>query len=544
MNLEKEVKLVLKKVFKQDIQLSVPPDPKMGDLALACFQFSKKLKKSPHQIALDLEKKLKKDFNVKVIGSYLNFFYDHTKLAKKVVNNIIKQKEKYGKASKKGKTIVLDYSSPNIAKPFGIGHLRSTIIGNSLYNILTFQGYKCIRVNHLGDWGTQFGKQILAYKKWGDKKKLNKDPIGYLYSLYTKINNLQDEKIQEQGKEWFRKLEQGDKEAVKYWKLFRELSLKEFKKYYKELNIEFDSYAGESFYRSMIKSTEKKFDKFLEIDQKALVIKLKDTVPILVRKSDGASTYAARDLAAVLYRLKKYKPYKILYVVGNPQSLHFQQLAEALEKINIKDKLKHIGFGHIRLKEGKMSTRRGNLIFLQDVLDNSIKLAKKTIIKKNPKLKNKDKVAKKVGLGAVIFADLSVDRNRDVIFDWDKILSFEGETGPYLQYTYARCNTLLKKAKGLKPIKDISLTEIEKELIKSLSNFQQTIEKSGQDYKPSIIARYLLDLARLFNEFYQTTPIINGEKSLKNFRLGLTYSVKQVLENGLNLLGIEVLKEM
>ena len=427
MNFEKEVRSTLKRILKQEVFLETPPDPKMGDLALPCFQFSKKLKKSPHQIARDLERKLKQKLNIKVIGPYINFFYDHTKLAKKVISNIKKQKSNYGKAKKKNKKIIIDYSSPNIAKPFGIGHLRSTIIGNSLYKILTFSGYKCIRVNHLGDWGTQFGKQILAYKKWGDNKKLKKDPIGYLYSLYTKINNIADDRIQEQGKDWFKKLEKGDREANKYWKLFRELSLKEFKKYYKELNVDFDSYAGESFYRNMIKSTEKKFNKYLTIDQEALVIPLKNMIPILVRKSDGASTYAARDLAAVLYRLKKYKPEKILYVVGNPQSLHFKQLKQALELIKIKDKIEHVGFGHIRLKEGKMSTRRGNLIFLQDVLDNSIKIAKQTIKKKNPKLKNKDKVAKQVGIGAVVFADLSVDRNREVIFDWNKILSYEDD---------------------------------------------------------------------------------------------------------------------
>ena len=544
MNFEKEVRSTLKRILKQEVFLETPPDPKMGDLALPCFQFAKKLKKAPHQIARDLEKKLKKKFNIKVIGPYINFFYDHTKLAKKVINNIKKQKNNYGKAKKKNKKIIIDYSSPNIAKPFGIGHLRSTIIGNSLYKILTFSGYKCIRVNHLGDWGTQFGKQILAYKKWGDNKQLKKDPIGYLYSLYTRINSIADDKIQEQGRDWFKKLEKGDREANKYWKLFRELSLKEFKKYYKELNVDFDSYVGESFYRNMVKSVEKKFNKYLTIDQEALVIPLKDMIPILVKKSDGASTYAARDLAAVLYRLKKYKPEKILYVVGNPQALHFKQLSQALELVKIKNKIEHVGFGHIRLKEGKMSTRRGNLIFLQDVLDNSIKIAKQTITKKNPKLKNKDKVAKQVGIGAVVFADLSVDRNREVIFDWNKILSYEGETGPYLQYTYARANTLLKKAKGVKPFKDISLTKKEIEIIKALNLFPQIVEKAGIEYKPSIVSRYLLDLSAKFNEFYQTTKIINGEKSLKNFRLNLVYSIKQVLENGLNLLGIEPLKEM
>ncbi len=544
MNFEKEVKASLKKILKTDVLLETPPDTKMGDLALPCYQFSKKLKKSPHQIARDLEKKLKSKFNIKVIGPYINFFIDHIKLAKDTINKIKKQKSNYGKSSKKNKTIVLDYSSPNIAKPFGIGHLRSTIIGNSLYKILTFQGYKCIRVNHLGDWGTQFGKQILAYKKWGNKAKLKKDPIGHLYSLYTKINSIPDEKLHNEGKAWFKKLEQGNREAYKYWKLFRDLSLKEFKKYYKELNIEFDSYTGESFYRNMISSTEKKFNKFLTLDKGALIIPLKNTIPILIRKSDKASTYAARDLAAALYSLKKYKPEKILYITGNPQSLHFKQIEKALNLIKIKDKVIHIGFGHIRLKQGKMSTRRGNLIFLQDVLDNSIKLAKEIIKKKNPKLKNKDKVAKRVAIGAVIFADLSVDRNRDVIFDWNKILSFEGETGPYLQYTYARCNSLLKKAKASKQITNIALTEIEKELIKTLNNFPKIIEKASTEYKPSIIARYLLDLTAQFNEFYQTTRIIDGEKSLKNFRLSLVSSVKQVIENGLNLLGIEVLKEM
>lgn len=545
MDFEKEVRKVLEKELKTTIQLETPPSPELGDLALPCFQFSEKFKKNPNQIAKDLEKKLKKKFIVKVIGGYLNFFIDHTKLAKDTIQQVMSKKKSFGKSSiGKGKKIVIDYSGPNIAKPFGIGHLRSTIIGKSLYNILSFLGYKCIRVNHLGDWGTQFGMLILAWKKWGNDKELKKDPIKYLYSLYSRINNEADDTVKEEAKNWFKKLEEGDKEAYKYWNNFKNISLKEFKKYYKQLDVDFDSYAGESFYKDMVKDVEKKFDKYLVDDQGALIIKLNDLPPVLVRKNDGASTYAARDLAAALYRLKKYNPEKILYVVGNPQNLHFKQISEALKLVNIKDKIVHIGFGHIRLKEGKMSTREGNLIFLEDVLDNAIQSAKEVIKEKNPDLKNRDKIAEKVGIGAVVFADLSVDRNREVVFDWKKILSFEGETGPYLQYTYSRCNALLKKAKGVKKITNLALTKNETELVKMISLFPKIVEKAGFEYKPSIIARYLLDLARMFNEFYQTTRIIDGEKSLKNFRLGLVYCVKQIIENGLDLLGIEIMEKM
>ena len=546
--MEDQILKELQKFVKSDLKLEIPPDPKFGDYSLPCFTLAKEFKKNPNQIAQELKSKLKLKMKMEVVGGYLNFFVDNTQVVKNILTKILKEKNKHGSVNigKKSK-IVIDYSSPNIAKPFGIGHLRSTIIGNSLNKIFSCLGYKCIGVNHLGDWGTQFGKLIVAYKLWGDPKKVKEQSISHLFSLYVKFHQEAEvsPELEDQAREWFNKLEKGNKEALKLWKWFKDLSLAEFKKYYKELEIKFDSYQGEAFYNDKLESTVKMFKKYSEVSDGALVIPFDNMPPVILKKSDGASTYHTRDLAALLYRVKKYKPNKIMYVVGTPQNLHFEQLFRAYNLISKEPELVHINFGHINFKEGKMSTRKGNIIFLEEVLDNAIELALKTIDQKNPKLKNKKVVAKDVGIGAIVFGDLINDRIKDVIFDWDRILDFEGDTGPYVQYGYVRTCSILKKAKSTKKAKYELLSEKEEiELIKHLGRFNEIISKSAQEYRPSHLARYLIETVHYFNNFYEKHRVISDDKSLMSARLSLVKSVNIVLENGLKLLGMKTPTEM
>jgi len=538
----------LKKLIKGDFKLETPQDRKFGDYSLPCFNLAKQFKKNPNETAKDIRSKLKLDMKIEVVGGYLNFFLDDKKVIKDVLSKILKEGSKYGSTNiGKRKKVVIDFSSPNIAKPFGIGHLRSTVIGNSLYNILTFLGYKCIGVNHLGDWGTQFGKLIVAYNKWGDPKKIKKQSIVHLFSIYVKFHQQAkiNPELDDEAREWFKKLEQGDKKATKLWKWFKDLSLKEFQKYYKELNIKFDSYHGEAFYNKKLNDTIKKFKKHSVIDDGALVIPFKDMPPIILKKRDGASTYHTRDLATLFYRIKTYDPIKILYVVGSPQNLHFKQLFKGFHLVNKKSELVHVNFGLMKFKDGNMSTRKGNIIFLEDVLDKSTQYALKLIKEKSPRLKNKEKVAKQIGIGSIVFGDLINDRLRDLVFDWNKILDFNGETGPYVQYGYVRTNSLLKKGRFSTKIKFDLLNEKEEiELIKLLNEFPDLVLDSGKQYKPSIVAKYLIDVVRSFNHFYEKHQVLVDDKYLKNARLGLIKAVNIVLENGMRLLGLKVVKEM
>ena len=559
MNFEEQIKQLLKQYTGlKKIILEQPPKKEMGDYAFPCFQLTKKHNQNPNKIAIELSKKIKKPKFINSIqtnGPYLNFFVNHQMLAKDVLTKIYKEKNDYGKQNiGKGKTIVIDFSSPNIAKPFSIGHLRSTVIGNALYKIHKSLGYKVIGINHFGDWGAQFGKLIYAYKKWGNEKELNKEPIKYLLKLYIKFHkeSEKDELINEEAKNEFQKLETNNKENLKLWKKFKELSLKEFEKIYSLLNIEFDSYCGESFYNSQLKDIIKAIEnKKLAIkSQGALIIDLNkyNMPPLILVKSNGTSGYQIRDLAAVFYRIKKYNPEKILYVTGIEQKLHFKQLFQTLELLKFnKDKFAHIDFGLFRFPEGKMSTRKGNVIFLEDVLNQAIKKAEKIINEKNPKLKNKKETAKQIGLGAIIFGDLVNDRIKNIEFNWDRILSFEGETAPYIQYTHARTCSVLKKAK-IKPLIKIDLNKIDKEeeinLIKKLNEFLPAIIKSAKVYKPSHLANYLIDISKTFNEFYNNCKIISDNKKEMKLRLLLVDCTRQVLENGLNLLGIKAPKQM
>ena len=557
---EQKLKDHLKKELGEDVVLEIPPDFSMGDYALTCFTFAKKLKKNPNQIAQDFVKQIKKpDFveKLETKGAYVNFFLKKSKLAERLLSNIFKEKDDYGSAKLgKGKTIVIDFSSPNIAKPFSIGHLRSTMIGNSLYKIHTKLGYKVVRVNHLGDWGTQFGKLIVAHLKWGDKNRLKKEPIQYLLDIYVRFHEEaeKNKELEDQAREWFKKLEDGDAQAQKLWAEFKHLSLDEFRKLYDILGVDFDSYNGESFYNDKIEDAIKTVEKkdICELNEGALIVPLKTMTPLMLRKSDEASTYAARDLAAIFYRIKTYKPEKIIYVVGAEQTLHFQQLFSVAELCGIsKEKLTHVAFGLYRFPEGKMSTRKGKVIFMEDVLNKSIELARKVIDEKNPKLNDKENVAQVVGVGAIIFGDLVNDRVKDVLFDWNKILDFEGDTAPYLQYTYARASSIIRKAKEEKLIVsekvdfEMIKEEVEQRLVSKLSRFQNSIFDALNNYKPHIIAQYLLELARTFNEFYHKCPCIQEkDKDVKTARLLLIDCSRQVIRNGLDLLSIRLVEEM
>jgi arginyl-tRNA synthetase len=562
MNFEKNIQTVLKKQLKlKKVDLEVPLNSEMGDYAFPCFILSKSLKKAPKQIAKELEQKIKiPNGIIKVIsvGPYLNFFIDKTIFSKKIINLVLKEKEKYGSSNfGKKEKVVIEFSSPNIAKPFGIGHLRSTVIGNSLAKIHSFLGYNVVKINHIGDWGTQFGKLLYSFEKWGNKKDLKKDPINYLFKLYVKFHHemKKDDSLINEARIYFRKLEEGNIKLIKLWELFSSLSLSDFQRIYNLLNINFDYIQGESFYQSKLNSALDIIKKKTptEISEGALIVNLEkeNMPPMLLRKTNGSTTYHTRDMAAALYRLNKFKPKKLLYVVGSEQKLHFNQLFTVLDKMKLSSNIfHHVDFGMISFPGGKMSTREGSIVLLEEVLDKSIGLALKTINKKNPLLKNKEMVAKNVGIGSVIFADLFNDRVRNISFNWDKVLDFEGETAPYVQYTYSRAKSILKKygldIQNEKKI-DFSLinTKEEFDLIKQISTFDNVLIKIAGDFKPHHLAKYLLRLSQSFNEFYHKHKVVDKDnEELMIARIAIVFSVAQVIKNGLNLLGINVSEEM
>jgi arginyl-tRNA synthetase len=539
--------------------VEVPPDEKLGDYAVPCFVLSKKLRKTPEKIAEETAQKLKTTDlieEVYSIGPYINFKVNKTKLAEFVLAEIFEKGNLYGSDEiGKGKTIVIDFSSPNIAKPFGIGHLRTTMIGNALYHIYKKLGFEVVRVNHLGDWGTQFGKVILAYQMWGDEKEFLKDPIATLYDLYVRfhVEEEKDPKLEEEARAWFKKLEDGDKETTGLWEKFRDCSLKEFDRVYQMLGIEFDSYAGESFYNKFMDRTIEKLEAegLAQISQDALIVNLEkfDLPPCLLKKKDEATLYATRDIAAAIYRYNTYHFYKNLYVVGSAQKLHFQQVFKVLELMGYrwaKDCV-HVDFGWIKFKQEMMSTRKGNIVLLEDVLNESIQLARKIIQEKNPDLQNKDEVANDVGIGAIVFADLSTRRNKDIDFDWDQALSFDGETGPYVQYTHARlCSLIRKHGKPIKQEVDhqVFSTEEETRLIKLLEDYPRKIHQAAESYEPSIICSYLIELCSTFNRFYQKERIITPDKRSTEARMLLAKGIQIVLRDGLSILGIKAPERM
>ncbi|WP_408009037.1 arginine--tRNA ligase [Pseudalkalibacillus sp. A8] len=538
--------------------LEVPPDRSLGDLAFPCFILAKRLKKSPVQISQTLAEKLKdsKSFErVEAAGPYLNLFLPKQELTEEVITKILEKGQSYGNETTSKGTITIDLSSPNIAKPFSMGHLRSTVIGNAIANIASKKGYQPIRINHLGDWGTQFGKLMVAYTKWGDEAAVKKSPIKELNTLYVKYHEEAkgNPDLDHEGRQWFKKLEDGDVEARKLWTWFREESLKEFQKIYDLLDVQFDSMHGEAFYNDKMKPVvEELSEKNLLIESEgALVVDLSefDLPPALIQKKDGASLYATRDLAAAQYRKGTYQFVKSLYVVGHEQSLHFEQVKKVLSKMGYTwaDDMEHIPFGMILQDGKKMSTRKGKTVLLEEVLNQTIQQAKENIESKNPTLENKEKVAEMVGVGAVIFNDLKQSRLNSVEFDIESMLRFEGETGPYVQYTYARACTLL--AKGDWDVEKTSASnDVEEpylwEIILALEKFPGTVDRAFHDYEPSILSRYLIELSRYFNQYYGKVRILAGTEEEQMARLNLVKAVTVVLEEGLRLLGIKAPDKM
>lgn len=533
--------------------IEVPPNKDMGDYAFPCFKLAKVFRKSPNMIAQELSESIEANGEISKVmplGGYVNFFVNKSQLAETVVKDVLTKKEKYGHSDLgQDKAVVIDFSSPNIAKPFHIGHIRTTVIGNALYKIYDSQGYNVVRVNHLGDYGTQFGKLIVAFKLWGNKEAVEANPIPELLKLYIQFHDEAEQKpeMEDEARSWFTKLENGDPEAKELWQWFRDESLKEFARVYDLLDIEFDSYAGESFYSD-------KMDIVIEqIKEKGLLIESQGTnvvdleefnmPPALITKNDGSTLYMTRDLAAAIYRKNTYDFEKCIYVVGSQQSLHFQQLFKVLELMGFewsKD-LIHVPFGMVALEEGTMSTRKGRVVFLEDVLKQAIEKTKETVLSKNPNAKNVDEISKQVGVGAVVFQELSNSRIKDYTFSWERTLSFEGETGPYVQYTHARCCAVLRKANE-EVTTDINYDLLSDgdaaEVLKVIGSFNKSIVSAMRRNEPHIVTRFVLDLAQAFNKFYHDNPIIVEDVELRKARLALVAATRQTLENGLRILGM------
>lgn len=554
---------VIKEVSKEELHnaMEIPPEEKMGDYALPCFVMAKKMHRSPMQIATELAEKLngqKEELGIEKaenVGAYCNIYLKRDVFVKKCME--VLQKSGYGVVQPgSGKTVCMDYSSPNIAKNFHVGHLRTTVIGNSLYKIYQKLGYNVVRINHLGDWGTQFGKLIVAYKLWSSEDKVKEKGIEELLRIYIKFNDesKKDDSLIIKAREWFVKMEQNDREALSYWNWFKEISMVEFERVYDLLGISFDSYLGESFYRDKVPALVEllKEKELLTESQGAQVIDLSayDMPPCLITKSDGGSIYHSRDIAAILYRKEKYDFEKCLYVTGLEQSLHFKQIFTAVELMGYDfcDGLIHVPYGLVSLEGEKLSTRGGNIIYAEDILNEAIDRAKSAIIEKNPSLADKEATAKKVGVGAVIFHDLFNQRIKNVEFSWKEVLSFEGATGPYAQYTYARAKSVLRKYG--KPVTadetDFSVLtdDVTYNLIKVLTGYEDAVIAAAGKNEPSIVARYVIAVATAFNKFYHECNILQAEEKEKKARLFLTDLVQQVLCEACGLLGMECPEEM
>jgi len=527
-----------------------PKDQTHGDFAFPCFTLAKTMKKSPVHIAQDLVKRIDKDGfeKVEAVGPYINFFLDSKKLANNILNKIMKEKKKYGSnSSGKGKTIVIDMSSPNIAKPFGIGHLRSTIIGNSISEIKKFESYKTVKINYLGDWGTQFGKMIVGYKKFGNEKDLRKDPIKYMLQLYVEGNK---EEYEQEARDWFRKLEDGNKEATRLWKMFKEISLKNFNAIYKKLGVEFDVISGESLYNKKMDKLVIELEKkgLLERNDGALIVDLnKEGLGVaLIKKTDGATLYITRDLAVAIDRCNNYKFSQMLYEVGQEQKLHFKQLFTILDKMGYTwaKNCVHVEHGLYLDQDGKkFSTRKGKTVLMEEILEETIELAKSEIKKRDNLEENElNERARKIAIASIFYGDLKNHRAYDMVFDLERFISFEGDTGPYLLYSLARANSMLEKVKISKNFKITSVDNYERKLINELSNFPEIVVSASKELSPSSIAHYAYNLAQKFNEFYHSCQVIGSKE--EKFRLAIVKSFAQVLQNALHLLGIPTLKKM
>lgn len=533
--------------------MEIPPQPNMGDYAFPCFQLAKVMRKAPNMIAKELAEKVEKDNIVEkaeAAGGYLNFFVNKEEFIKQVINQVIQQGDKYGSSDEgEGKTVLVEFSSPNIAKPFHIGHLVNTITGNAIEKIFKHLGYNTVKLNHIGDYGTQFGKLISAYKRWGNDEVIEKDPINELMNIYVKFHEEaeKDPTLEDEGRYYFKKLEEGDPEAVALWEKFRELSLKEFKKLYDDFNIEFDSYAGESFYTDKMPEVidilrEKNL---LKESSGAQIVDLEqfNLPPCIILKSDGATIYATRDLAAAIYRKRTYDFYKCLYVVGNTQALHFKQVFSVLKLAGFDwaDDCVHIGTSLVKFADRKLSTRKGDVIFAKEVVDEAVEKTLEIINTKNPNLENKEDVAKKVGMGAIIYTFLKNNMDKDIVFSWEDMLNFEGESGPYVMYSYVRGKSILRKAENIDINPDLSNLKTDDEfyLAKHLSLFKETVKQAAERYEPFVINRYVTELAKVYNKFYNTHPILTADKEVRDARLALTKAVTIVLATGLGLLGIQ-----
>lgn len=567
MDFQKTIADTLNKHLNKDVSnlIEVPPKPELGDFAFPCFTVAKELRKAPPMIAQDLASELKiEGIRVTATGPYVNFFIDNLSYTKSIISEVLEKKEKYGSERLKDETIVIDYSGPNVAKNMGIHNLRSTIIGQALCNIYRFLGYKVVGVNHLGDWGTQFGKLIWALEKWSSPEELEEKGIVFLNEMYVKFHDEveKDENgfMEDEARVWFKKIEEGDEKAQMWWKLFVDISMKDYNKIFDRLSIEFDYTIGESFYIQHLENTIKTLEdaKLTSMSEGALVVEFdeKDNMPpCLLKKSDGATLYGTRDLAAAMYRLKEYNPTKVLYAVDIAQALHFKQVFKVLEKLDSKNKdiFEHIQFGRLSFADAKMSTRKGNIVPLREVLDKAHEKVLEVIKEKNPDLANKEEVAEMVGTGAVIFGDLSCDRVHNIIFDWKKILDFQGETAPYVQYTVARINSILRKGNYEEQESEIVSnlnyelisTDAEKNVARLLTDFNKVVNEAKKSNKPHHIGKYVVQLAQALNSYYVNNQIIQPDnKDLQNARLALIFTVKQVLENGLLLLGIKCPTEM
>lgn len=538
--------------------LEIPPKADMGDFAFPCFQLAKTMRKAPQMIATELAEKIEKPDiidKIEVQGAYLNFFLKKEMFVKSMMESA--SVENFG-ASKvgEGKTICIDYSSPNVAKNFHVGHLRTTIIGNSLYKIYEKLGYKVERINHLGDWGTQFGKLIVAYKSWGSKEAVEKDGVAELMRLYVKFHEEaeKDDSLNDQARDWFTQMEKGNEEALSIWQWFVDISLKEYKGTYELLGMEFDHYLGESFYRDKTGDVVKRLSDagLLKESEGAQIVDLEEynMAPCLITKKDGSSIYATRDLAAIFYRKKTWNFDKCLYVTGQEQKLHFAQVFKVVELLGndwAKDSLVHIPYGLVSLEGAKLSTRSGNIIYAENILLEAIEKVKQVIAEKNPDLENKDEVAKTVGVGAILFHDLYNQRIKDVSFKWDKVLNFDGETGPYVQYTYCRCASILRTVSYEENAAiDYSLLLDEEAiaLIKEISRFPQVVLDAAEKYEPSVVARFAMDVAQSFSRFYNACRVNVEDDNLRNARVKLVALTKTTLKGALQLLGIDCPEQM
>ena len=547
--------------------MAVPPNPELGDVAFPCFTLAKQFRKAPPAIAAELQKKVSESpasgevfLRTEAVGGYLNFYLKRGVLVKNVVTEVLAKGGDYGKTEEgKGKRVLVEFSSPNIAKPFHIGHLVTTALGSAIERIYAFLGYDTVKINHIGDWGTQFGKLISAYKRWGDGEALQKDPLNELLKIYVRFHSEAElhPELEEEARMYFKKLEDGDPEVRTLWQFFVDASLKEFNRIYRLLDITFDSYAGESFYSDKMPEVVEllRQQKLLEESDGAQVVRFEDDAlpPCIILKSDGTTIYATRDLAAAIYRKRTYDFYKNIYVVGTPQALHFKQIFAVLGKMGCewaKDCV-HVGFGYVRFPDKVLSTRHGDVVFLEDVLRESIEKTKE-VIENSPTSKNIDdleEAAEKIGVGAILYSFLKNGREKDIVFTWKDILDFEGESGPYVQYAYARGRSILRKAaeNGVDYSgANLSLAEgsEEFELVKLINSYGEAVRDAASKYEPCCVTRFVTDLAQAFNKFYNTCNILKAEPGLREARLMITEAACICIKSALHLIGVRVVEKM